>query len=1268
MAATALIQLTQGGNVGTAGQALFGSTGTQVDITNNVNTSILSWQIDILYVPPGSSISTGTLAFSDNGSTPAGSFTPDLRGPYRLQLKVWDSINRPGNPTDTDIRNFGIKEVNGIYRPAPEIWPRPLPPTASGLLGNKPDENNFAGQPNGWSGDGSDGLLDTALQRIDKAVRIAAGTQTGSTGAIVLSDSNGISFGMSGSSRITASYTVPSVAGLISAVNISGGTTSNNLTSLVFSNSNNFSFGLNGSTITGSYTVPTVTNSSATISAGTKSETLSNLVFSNSNGLSFGLSNGTITGSYTVPNVPAQTVQTQNVVVPAGSNTTYTSGTVVFTGSNAVTVRSTTGQAIVIDVPIQTAQTQNIVVPSAGTQTATSGTVVFSDSNGISFGMSGSSRITASYTVPSTVGLISNVNISAGTTSNDGKSFVFSNSNNVSFGLNGSTITATISVPAQTNQTEGRYAIGNTTGQSSSSTFDARTLSLSGAGIISLGYSANALVVSASQSAQTQSNVQGISAGTQVGRTGDIVFSNSNGVTFGMSGSNTVTASHNGLTVAIQSISAGTTRATNGEVIFSNSNGVSFGMNAGTITATVNPGAAAGIAAIQGGTQTATSGTIVFSDSNGVSFGLSGSTRMTASVATSLTNINFSAGTTSNNLSAIVFSNSNGVSFGLNASTVTGSVATSLTNINASAGTTSNNLSAIVFSNSNGISFGLNGSTVTGSVATSLTNINVSAGTTSNNLSAIVFSNSNNFSFGMNGSTVTGSYTVPTQTNQTVGLYALGNTTQNSSTTLDARTISFNGLGAMTVGYSNGSVQLSVPVQTAQTQSLIQAIYDGANSITTGTIRFTNANGVSFSINGQTISGSVAAQTNQTVGLYALGNTTQNSSTTLDARTLSFNGLGGNTVGYSNGSIQISGVTTNNLISGVNFSAGTTSNNTTAIVFSNLNGVTFGLNAGTITASVAGAAAGIAAVSAGTQSKTSGTLIFSNSNNITFGMSGSNTITASYSQSNQTVGFYAVGNTTQNSSTTLDARTVSFNAIGGITAGYSNGSIQLSAPGASSLSVTGALSMSINADTISLGIPVRNVSHLMWPEVPWGTNFSISNASFSLQHFNPAVDMTASQANFLMALSGNTNSTGALTVSMGIYTMSGSTMSLASSDSRAITWTSGSATTTATVYGGISGTRYRTLSLANWAITAGDYMLGVWFRTTNDGTWRAFGIQGPTIVGAVDANETGQYLNGFSTSSFTTAMIASVNVTATNFVRTGAAALQQPSMIFLGSF
>lgn len=205
----------------------------------------------------------------------------------------------------------------------------------------------------------------------------------------------------------------------------------------------------------------------------------------------------------------------------------------------------------------------------------------------------------------------------------------------------------------------------------------------------------------------------------------------------------------------------------------------------------------------------------------------------------------------------------------------------------------------------------------------------------------------------------------------------------------------------------------------------ILSISAGGAQVTSGQIIYSNSNGVSFGVNGQTITASVATQTNQTVGLYALGNTTQNSSTTLDARTLSFNGLGNITVGYSNGSIQISGAGGGG---SPNFSAGTTSGNLGSIVFSNSNGVSFGLNGSTITASAAG---------------------------------GGQT----------TAGFYALGNTTQNSSTTLALNSISFNGIGALTVGYSNSSIQLSAPQTSSLVGVGGLLVSTNGSTISVSGP-----------------------------------------------------------------------------------------------------------------------------------------------------------------------------------------------------
>jgi hypothetical protein len=164
-------------------------------------------------------------------------------------------------------------------------------------------------------------------------------------------------------------------------------------------------------------------------------------------------------------------------------------------------------------------------------------------------------------------------------------------------------------------------------------------------------------------------------------------------------------------------ISAGTLAQNLSNVVFSNSNGVSFGLSASTITASVatsltNVNVSAGAASNN-------LSAFVFSNSNNVSFGLNGSTiTATATVATSLTNINISADGSSNNLSALVFSNANNVTFGLNGSTMTASasVASSLTAVNVSAGTVANNLSALVFSNANNVSFGMTGSTVTATV------------------------------------------------------------------------------------------------------------------------------------------------------------------------------------------------------------------------------------------------------------------------------------------------------------------------------------------------------------------------------------------------------------------------------------------------------------------------------------------------------------------------------------------------------------------------
>lgn len=331
----------------------------------------------------------------------------------------------------------------------------------------------------------------------------------------------------------------------------------------------------------------------------------------------------------------------------------------------------------------------------------------------------------------------------------------------------------------------------------------------------------------------------------------------------------------------------------------------------------------------------------------------------------------------------------------------------------------------------------------------------------------------------------------------------------------------------------------------------------------------------------------------------------------------------------------------------------------------------------------------VTAISANGVGVAAGAVVFSNSNNVSFGLNGS-TITASATVASVTVvsgiGVSTIGNTLGDTGTTNGV--VVFAGIGNITlsqvtAPGNNATITISAAAPTAgvaisagtqSGATGTIIFSnsngftfgmAGSLTITATYERRVTAFSQWAE--FGTNYSISNASLSMQKVSMPMHLSVTGAAIVMALSGNTNSSGALTISMGIYTLSGSTASLASSGSRQLSWTSGSATSESSLYGGASGTRYRTFGI-NASLTPGDYMLGFWFRTTNNGTWRVFGRQGVNLVGLYDGIETLYFLDGRSTSSFVTGMPASFVATDTNYVRTGLPALQQPGVVLLGSY
>ena len=343
--------------------------------------------------------------------------------------------------------------------------------------------------------------------------------------------------------------------------------------------------------------------------------------------------------------------------------------------------------------------------------------------------------------------------------------------------------------------------------------------------------------------------------------------------------------------------------------------------------------------------------------------------------------------------------------------------------------------------------------------------------------------------------------------------------------------------------------------------------------------------------------------------------------------TVIFSNANGVSFGMSNSSVVTASIAT--VQGSIGVSAGTSSANLSAVTFSNSNGISFGLNGSVVTASVNVSALDLAAIGAGAQTATSGTVNFANANGISFGMSGSSQITASANSLAAAAG-------TQ----TATSGTVVFSNSNGVSFGMSNSSVL----------------------TASFGQSVTCFSQ----DADFVTNFRISQATLSLQKLSFPMNLSATQLAILADFAGATNSSGAVTVSHAVYTLSGGSANLASSASAQFSWTSGSATTATSVYGGASGTRYRTIGV-NYSLTPGDYLFGWWVQATNGVSVNLYGRAGVNIVGTYQGVETSYFMNGTSNSSFLSAFPSIIAATDTNYARTGVAALRQPGAILVGS-
>ncbi len=293
--------------------------------------------------------------------------------------------------------------------------------------------------------------------------------------------------------------------------------------------------------------------------------------------------------------------------------------------------------------------------------------------------------------------------------------------------------------------------------------------------------------------------------------------------------------------------------------------------------------------------------------------------------------------------------------------------------------------------------------------------------------------------------------------------------------------------------------------------------------VSSGTLTLAGGNNITLSQNGNaiTISGGAGggAGGSQTFGMSNLGNTSGTTGV-VSGSAVQYVLAGGNNVTLSQSLNGSSGT--------LSISAGNQSVQT-----QNLHNMTLGGNTAGVMAQVS-----------------SGTLTLAGGNNITLSQNG-NAITISGG-----AGGGGGGIALANSQTTYTSGTANLVASGALTIASTTGqSFNLSVPQTSSLSATGMFSISVSGSTISMGVPANTtLSRFEYPEGLFTSLGAIGQGSLSINHMYVPFYVSGSAAKIGGSLSAATN-TGSTTASanmslwMGIYTLNGSTLSLASSGS-----------------------------------------------------------------------------------------------------------------------
>ncbi|OGM08818.1 hypothetical protein A2Z67_02315 [Candidatus Woesebacteria bacterium RBG_13_36_22] len=640
-----------------------------------------------------------------------------------------------------------------------------------------------------------------------------SGATANSTGSVVFLNSNSITFGMSDSTQITASFSHPHPY-----INTSE---SGNL---YFSNGSGISWGTSVSCLS-----TTLTGSIATTYAGTGFTT----------GTTGGsVIEGTLNTSGLSMKVPAfggsggiQATMSGNT---SGTLAAISSGTWTLAGGNNITL-SQVGNAVTISgANVGGAQTGISGLGNSET-TYSSGTVLLSAYSNltISSSVNGASQYMR-FSIADAIGLGSSTRFAGINTSSSS-----TGGSDLKFSLNSSG--ATFSVPvwlitaAQSNQVVNSFngstgQINLVTGSGMSTTTNASTLTFGLRSDISTAWSGQTTANSA-----RVISINGTSGVLSISGASNITVSVLNGSTITIYGPSNIL---NSFSIGGNTGTTNSSNITGGGFVLAGGNNISLSQSNNTISIIGGAGGGAAISAVGSSQNT---GTVVFSNSNSVSFGMNGST-ITADVG---------------GRGNVYFQDASGISW----SSSVNSVSTSISGIFNATGTSVSSGyagSTMAFSiNTGGITMSVPAWRTDaggGGVAISAAGSSVSNGT-------VVFSNSNGISFGMNGNTVTGSHNAISKYNL-VGDNTLGIT----SGTFSGDIVYFSGMNNITInGAGGGSIGIQGAMGFTSTSEFsasflntgeahIRRIQASNTSYTSGTIEFSASRNLSVSYNASTIS------------------------------------------------------------------------------------------------------------------------------------------------------------------------------------------------------------------------------------------------------------------------------------------------------------------------------------------------------------------------------------------------------------------------------